>query len=147
MENCKSLSSEPFGEFGEDSTDCSVGPRGMSPMDQRLGRAPGVTEISGSDDKCMLCRYVTGRAGVEVLRGIKLCGMPEVTFEDNLRALVLVSSRRRSKLLVDLAGLRDDKLRNKEGVTGKDDVDDDRLLSLALDTPVKTTTKFMNFRL
>ena len=134
IENCRSLPSDPLGEFSKDSPD-SEKPWVISPMDQRFGRGAGVTEISGSDDKCMLCRDVSGRAGVEVLCGMKLCGLLEPTFEDKL--CILASSRSRSKLLVDFAGLRDEKLRDGEGVTRGDDR---RLLSLALETPNGTRT-------
>ena len=85
----------------------------------------------------MLCRCVSERAGVEVLRGIKLCGLLEVRLEGNLGGLL--SSRRRSKLLVDLAGLRDDKLRDGEGVTGEED--GRRLLSLTLEIPAGKENK------
>lgn len=90
----------------------------------------------------MLCRCVSERAGVEVLRGIKLCGLLEVSLEGNLGGLF--SSRRRSKLLVDLAGLRDDKLRDGEGVTGEED--GRRLLSLTLEIPVKKKTNKVSRR-
>ena len=111
----------------------SVNPCVISPIDQRFGRAAGgTTEISGSDNKCTLCRCVSDRAGVEVLRGTKFFGLVEASFGDT--SFVLFSSRRRSKLLVDLAGLRDNKLRDGESVAGEPD--DRRLLSLALERPI-----------
>lgn len=81
---------------------------------------------------------------MEVLRGTKFFGLVEASFGDT--SFVLVSSRRRSKLLVDLAGLRDNKLRDGESVAAE--LDDRRLLSLALERPIdgiedakKTTIK------
>lgn len=70
------------------------------------------------------------RAGVEVLLGMKLCFPIEPHFGG--KRFGVVSSRRRSKLLVDRADLRDDNLRDREGLTGEGDA---RLLSLALETP------------
>ena len=131
MEICRSLPSEPLGEFGIDTPD-SVNPCIISPIDQRFGRAAGGSEISGSDNKCKLCRCVSERAGVEVLQGTKFFGLVEASFADT--SFVLFSPRRRSKLLVDLAGLRVDKLRGGERVSSEPD--DRRLLSLALESPV-----------
>lgn len=59
-------------------------------------------------------------AGVDVLRGMKLCGLLVEAFKGEL--CFLVSSRRRSKLPVDRTVLRDG------GVTVEDS--DRRLLSL-----------------
>lgn len=131
METCRSLPSEPLGEFGIDIPD-SVNPCVISPIDQRFGRAVGGSDISGSDNKCKLFRCVPDRAGVEVLRGTKFFDLVEASFGDT--SFILFSSRRRSKLLVDLAGLRDNKLRDGESVASEPD--DRRLLSLALETPI-----------
>lgn len=132
IENCRSLPSESLGEFGKDNP-ASANPCVRSPIDHRFGRAGGVVEISGSEDKCMLWRYVPERFGVDVLRGIKLCGLllrPSFGGE----VLALFSSRNLSKLPVELAGVWDDKLREGEGLTGE--ADDRRLLSLALEAPI-----------
>ena len=56
-------------------------------------------------------------AGVDVLRGMKLCCLLEQDFGG--KRCDLFSSRRRSKLLVDRAGMRKDKLRDGERVTGE----------------------------
>lgn len=76
------------------------------------------------------------RAGVDVLRGMKLCFPIEPDFGG--KRFGVVSSRRRSKLLVDCADLRDDNAHDRDGLTGEEDA---RLLSLALVTPGKKTKK------
>ena len=138
-DNCKSLASEQVGEFSElpdAERRCAI-----SPTDQRFGRAEGVTEISGKDERCMLCRCSPGRPGVEVfLCGVKLCDRPVSTFKDKFCFLVLLSSLRNSKLLADFACFCGGTLRASEGVTGNDDVDNERLLSLVVAIPVKINT-------
>lgn len=137
-DNCKSLASEQLGEFSElpdVERRCAI-----SPMDHRFGRAAGVTEISGKDERCMLCRFSPGRPGVEVLCGVKLCDRPVSIFEDKFCFLVLLSSLRNSKLLADFACFCGGTLRASEGVTGNDDVDNERLVSLVVAIPVKIST-------
>ena len=137
-DNCKSLPSEQLGEFSElpdAERRCAI-----SPTDQRFGRAAGVTEISGKDERCMLCRCSPGRPGVEFLCGVKLCDRPVSTFKDKFCFLALLSSSRNSKLLADFACFCGGTLRASEGVTGNDDVDNERLLSLVEAIPVKIST-------
>ena len=137
-DNCKSLASEQLGEFSElpdAERRCAI-----SPTDQRFGRAAGVTDISGKDERCMLCRCPPGRPGTEVLRGVTLCDRSVSTFKDKFCFLVLLSSLRNSKLLADFACFCGGTLRVSEGVTGNDDVDNERLLSLVVAIPVKIST-------
>lgn len=100
--------------------------------DHRFGWDRAGSEISGRDVKCRVCLQVSERAGVEVLRGMKLCFPIELDFGGN--RFGVVSSRRRSKLLVDCADLRDDNAHDRDDLTGEEDA---RLLSLALVTPGK----------
>ena len=100
--------------------------------DHRFGWDRAGSEISGRDVKCRVCLQVSERAGVDVLRGMKLCFPIEPDFGG--KRFGVVSSRRRSKLLVDCADLRDDNAHDRDGLTGEEDA---RLLSLALVTPGK----------
>lgn len=102
--------------------------------DHRFGCDRAGSEISGRDVKCRVCLQVSERVGVDVLRGMKLCFPIEPDFGG--KRFGVVSSRRRSKLLVDCADLRDDNAHDKDGLTGEEDA---RLLSLALVTPGKKT--------
>ena len=83
-----------------------------------------------------MCLQVSERVGVDVLRGMKLCFPIELDFGG--KRFGVVSSRRRSKLLVDCADLRDDNAHDRDGLTGEEDA---RLLSLALVTPGKKKNK------